>query len=277
MNTLRKITHGTNTTAPPTVPGPGRKPKATAFETIKRAFSKRQSKRLTRLSGKPKLERESLTPDSDAGFVCDVRHEGRLVMKGKLGKKVDHVYYLIFSPTSQFLREFHERRKTTNLNLGTWQVNTNGDLQRTLRMTVAIVANIGPKSAQVTERQIQRKASIPGSGYAIDIISQNEGIPYSDVFNISIHYCLRSIGENETEIQVFANVNFLKSTWAVVKTFISKNSYDGLEEFFHDLKQQLELTQLSPTKWLTKPEILYHPKKVVCFKIKWNHGIMKNW
>lgn len=256
MNTLRKITHGTNTTAPPTVPGPGKKPKSSAFETLKRAFTKRPSspKRSTRVSGKPKFDREclspnSLSPNSDTPqFCCDVQHEGRLVMKGKLGKKVDHVYYLIFSPTSQFLREFHERRKTTNLNLGTWQVNTNGDLQRTVRMTVAIVANIGPKSAHVTERQIQRRASIPGSGYAIDIISENEGIPYSDVFNISIHYCLRSIGENETEIQVFAHVNFLKSTWAVVKTFIAKNSYDGLEEFFHDLRQQLELTQLSPTK-----------------------------
>lgn len=250
MNTLRKIAHGTNTTTPTTVPGPGTKSKSSAYDTIKRALIKKSvspklSKRHSRISGKQIFEIESFDPKV---FICDVKHEGHLVMKAKLGKKVDHVYNLIFSPTSQFLREFHERRRTTNLHLGAWQVNANGELQRTVRMLVAIVANIGPKSANVTERQIQRRASIPGSGYAIDVVSENEGIPYSDVFNISIHYCLWSLGENETEIQVYANVNFLKSTWAVVKTFIAKNSYDGLEEFFHDLKQQLELTQLNPTK-----------------------------
>lgn len=247
MNTLRKIAHGTNTNTPTTVPGPGRKSKGSAFDTIKRALTKSKSvtpklpKRESRISGRQKFENLK-------GFICDVKHEGHLVMKAIIGKKVNLVYNLIFSPTSQFMREFHERRKTTNLHLGAWQVNTNGELQRTVRMIVAIAANFGPKSAHVTERQIQRSASIPGSGYAIDVVIENEGIPYSDVFNISIHYCLWSVGENITEIQVYANVNFLKSTWAVVKTFIAKNSYDGLEEFFHDLKQQLELTELSPTK-----------------------------
>lgn len=248
MNAVCKLTRQSK--CPPTVPN--RKKLTSTIDTrwIKKAFGKKRttSGRTTkRFSKKSTVIIPQVIHKSNAsvsiskyGFTCDAKHEGRLVLKAQINKKVDDIYNLIFSPTSEFLRKFHERRKTTDLNLGTWQRNSDGEEQRIVRMTVAIVANVGPKSARITERQTLRSCSNPGEGYAVDVCSENEGIPYADVFNISIHYCLYSLTESLTEILVYGDVNFLKTTWGVVKLFITKNSFEGMEEFFYDLKQQLQ-------------------------------------
>lgn len=248
MNALYKLTRPSQ--CPPTIPELQKKTTSTIDSRwLKKAFGKRRatasrsSKRVTKKSVLNKLPQNInsvLSSSSKYGFTCDAKHDGRLVLKAQIHKKVDDIYNLIFSPTSEFLRKFHEKRKTTNLNLGSWQRIANGEKQRVVTMTVAIVANIGPKSAQITEHQTLRSCSNPGSGYAVDVCSKNEGIPYADVFNISIHYCLHSLSENDTELQVYGDVNFLKTTWGVVKLFITKNSFEGMEEFFYDLKQQLQ-------------------------------------
>lgn len=252
MNAVYKLTRQSE--CPPTVPNRKKLSNTIDSRWIKKAFGKKRnttgrsviSKRFTKKSAVKINEiRKSNTSFTAIkyGFTCDAKHEGRLVLKAQINKKVDDIYNLIFSPTSEFLRKFHERRKTTDLNLGAWQRNSNGEQQRIVRMTVAIVANVGPKSARITERQTLRSCSNPGEGYAVDVCSENEGIPYADVFNISIHYCIYSLTDSLTEILVYGDVNFLKTTWGVVKLFITKNSLEGLEEFFYDLNQQLQLLQ----------------------------------
>lgn len=152
--------------------------------------------------------------------------------------KVDSLFNLLFS-ASTFLQNFHERRKSTDLCMGGWTRNAAGLNERVVTVTVALQANLGPKTARVTETQVMRECSQPGQLYSIDVHSVNEDIPYADTFVVLLHFCLRATVDHHTDVMVFAQVKFLKSVWAVVKAFIEKNAYAGLEEFCQSLYSAL--------------------------------------
>ncbi|XP_017054067.1 protein Aster-B isoform X2 [Drosophila ficusphila] len=173
---------------------------------------------------------------------CSASHEGRKILQERLMVQVDALFNMLFS-ASPFLQNFHERRKSTDLRMGTWTRNANGQNERVVSMTVALQANLGPKVAKVTETQTMRECSQPGQLYSIDVRSVNAEIPYADAFVVLLHFCLRATVEEYTDVLVFAQIKFLKSVWAVVKAFIEKNAYAGLEEFCQSLYSAL-LTEI---------------------------------
>ena len=101
---------------------------------------------------------------------------------------VDILFTLLFSK-SKFLENFHANRKTTDLVFGDW-ILEDGKKLRTVKLTVALTQPVGPKCAQVTEKQTLRECSVPGQLYSVDIISTNAGIPYAESFFVTMHYCL---------------------------------------------------------------------------------------
>lgn len=70
--------------------------------------------------------------------------------------------------------------------------------------------------------QVMLACTRPGYLYSIDTSSSNAGIPYADSFTVEVHYCLKKVAENITNIQVFGHVKYKKSVWTVVK---SMNNY----------------------------------------------------
>ncbi|XP_016929274.2 protein Aster-A [Drosophila suzukii] len=169
---------------------------------------------------------------------CSASHEGRKLLQERLMVQVDALFNMLFS-ASPFLQSFHERRKSTDLRMGGWKRNAAGQNERVVTVTVALQANVGPKTAKVTETQVMRECSQPGQLYSIDVQSVNAEIPYADAFVVLIHFCLKATVEEYTDVLVFAQVKFLKSVWAVVKAFIEKNAYAGLEEFCQSLYSAL--------------------------------------
>ncbi|EDW73663.1 uncharacterized protein Dwil_GK19339 [Drosophila willistoni] len=172
-------------------------------------------------------------------MVCDATHEGRIILREEFNLPVDILFNMLFSNTSTFLRNFHEKRQSRDLNMGEWITVPNGDRERTVKVTVALQGNVGPKTSNVTEYQTIRKCSEAGKLYSIDVNSTNAGIPYADAFNVEMHFCMKCTVENHTDVVIFAQVKFIKSVWAVIKTFIEKNTYAGLEEFFQSMQKEL--------------------------------------
>ncbi|XP_017054066.1 uncharacterized protein LOC108096732 isoform X1 [Drosophila ficusphila] len=224
-------------------------------DTLRPGFGKRGSKTA-------KIDRKQTSHQSQSSFVksksapitlgnrkrqeltarCSASHEGRKILQERLMVQVDALFNMLFS-ASPFLQNFHERRKSTDLRMGTWTRNANGQNERVVSMTVALQANLGPKVAKVTETQTMRECSQPGQLYSIDVRSVNAEIPYADAFVVLLHFCLRATVEEYTDVLVFAQIKFLKSVWAVVKAFIEKNAYAGLEEFCQSLYSAL-LTEI---------------------------------
>lgn len=182
--------------------------------------------------------------------VCDSTHEGRLVLHSKLEIPSDQVFKFIFSQ-SEFFKEFQAKRNTTELQMGEWKTNKDGQRVRLITMTLALQGNIGPKTSKMIEEQSLRRCSQSGELYSIDVKCTHEGIPYADVFNVLLHYCIIDNHNNTTEMMVFANVNFTKTTWAVIKTFIMKHSLEGLSIYFSDLEQALK-TEIAKSKRTSK-------------------------
>lgn len=131
-------------------------------------------------------------------------------------------------------------RRTQNLELGNWEVNSEGVKERQVKLTVAINQAVGPKSSHITELQTLRPCSKESSLYAVDIESTNAGIPYAESFSVQMHYCMQRTQDDTTVLSVHAQIRYKKSVWGFVKGFIEKNTWAGLEEFFQALLKTLQ-------------------------------------
>ncbi|KAJ6648303.1 Protein Aster-B [Pseudolycoriella hygida] len=185
--------------------------------------------------------------DSENGqnipFICTAEctsmHEGRQLVHTILPINVDTLLSLLFSK-SKFLVDFHNNRKTTDMVHCDWELNEDGLKCRTVTLTVALTQAVGPKCSHVTESQLMRECSEPGQLYSIDITSTNAGIPYADSFYVFMHYCLVRTVDDHTMFSVHAQVKYKKSVWGVVKGFIEKNTWAGLEDFYTALLRALQ-------------------------------------
>ncbi|XP_043640590.1 protein Aster-B isoform X6 [Drosophila teissieri] len=162
---------------------------------------------------------------------CTSTHEGRQIVHTILPINVDTLFNLLFSK-SKFITDFHAMRKSTDLVLGEWSKNEEGLQVRTVNVTVQLAASVGPKTSKVTEYQTQRECSKPGELYSIDVNSVNAGIPYADSFSVLIHFCLARTVDDHTMLSIHTQIKYKKSIWGVVKGFIEKNTWAGLEDFF---------------------------------------------
>ncbi|XP_043864520.1 protein Aster-B isoform X2 [Drosophila mojavensis] len=172
---------------------------------------------------------------NNAPFVpsteCTSTHEGRQIVHTILPIRVDTLFNFLFSK-SKFLTDFHEQRKSTDLSLGEWHKNEEGQNVRVVNVTVQLAASVGPKTSKVTEYQTMRECSKPGELYSIDVNSVNAGIPYADSFSVLIHFCMARTVDDHTMLSVHAQIKYKKSIWGMVKGFIEKNTWAGLEDFF---------------------------------------------
>ncbi|KRG00216.1 uncharacterized protein Dwil_GK18353, isoform B [Drosophila willistoni] len=209
----------------------------------KRKLSKNQrQQREVELAGKNASEAaptdvsdSSDSEENNVPFVptteCTSTHEGRQIVHTILPISVDTLFNLLFSK-SKFITDFHAMRKSTDLILGEWSKNDEGQNVRVVNVTVQLAASVGPKTSKVTEYQTMRECSKPGELYSIDVNSVNAGIPYADSFSVLIHFCLARTVDDHTMLSIHAQIKYKKSIWGVVKGFIEKNTWAGLEDFF---------------------------------------------
>ncbi|XP_028894584.2 protein Aster-B isoform X2 [Zeugodacus cucurbitae] len=210
------------------------------------AASNNQTNLPTDVSGSSDSE-ENKTPFV-ATAECTSAHEGRQLVHTILPINVDTLFNLLFSK-SKFLMEFHAMRKTENMSFGEWVTDEDGKKTRAVSLTVQLIASVGPKAAKVTETQEMRDCSKPGELYSIDITSVNAGIPYADSFSVLMHYCFVRTVDDHTMLSVHAQIKYKKSIWGVVKGFIEKNTWAGLEEYFNAMQQALQSeTCIPPAK-----------------------------
>ncbi|XP_034474969.1 protein Aster-B isoform X2 [Drosophila innubila] len=219
---------------------------ATASESshgsdTKRKVTKNQRQRDVELASKnddagpTDVSDSSDSEENNVPFVpsteCTSTHEGRQIVHTILPIRVDTLFNFLFSK-SKFLTDFHDMRKSTDLIMGEWQKNEEGQNVRLVNVTVQLAASVGPKTSKVTEYQTMRECSKPGELYSIDVNSVNAGIPYADSFSVLIHFCMARTVDDHTMLSIHAQIKYKKSIWGVVKGFIEKNTWAGLEDFF---------------------------------------------
>ena len=80
-----------------------------------------------------------------------------------------------------------------------------------------------------------KQNSVPGHIYNVDVETTNADIPYADAFFVSTHYCLVKVNDGECLLTVLCDIQYKKSLWGVVKSFIEKNCWAGIQEHYSAL------------------------------------------
>merc|ERR1719318_1212760 len=84
-----------------------------------------------------------------------------------------------------------------------------------------------------------RANSVPGHIYNVDVETTNADIPYAETFYVSTHYWVVKVTESESLLTILCDIKYKKAPWGLVKLFIEKNCWAGIEEHYAALVEGL--------------------------------------
>ncbi|KAG1970148.1 protein Aster-B [Pimephales promelas] len=185
---------------------------------------------------------DSSETHDEAGEVQAFQEDlnGKLYINEVYMFSVEKLHDLLFTE-SQFMREFLEQRRFSDVVYQPWREEDSGQT-REIRYTIALSNPLAPKTATVTETQTLHKASQVSECYIIDAEVIAHDVPYHDYFYTLNRYMLTRVAKNKCRLRVSAELRYKKQPWGLVKGFIERNFWSGLDEYFRYL--ELELSKL---------------------------------
>ncbi|XP_054251488.1 protein Aster-B isoform X4 [Indicator indicator] len=169
---------------------------------------------------------------------------GRQYVNEVFNFSVDKLYDLLFTD-SQFQRDFMEQRRFSDIIFHPWKKEDNGNQTRVILYTITLTNPLAPKTATVTETQTMYKASQESECYVIDAEVLTHDVPYHDYFYTINRYTLTRVARNKSRLRVSTELRYRKQPWGLVKSFIEKNFWSGLEDYFRHLESELAKTESS--------------------------------
>ncbi|XP_077094021.1 protein Aster-B, partial [Siphateles boraxobius] len=185
---------------------------------------------------------DSSDTHDEAGEVQAFQEDlnGKLYINEVYMFSVEKLHDILFTE-SQFMREFLEQRRFSDVVYHPWRKEDTGQT-REIRYTIALSNPLAPKTATVTETQTLHKASQVSECYIIDAEVIAHDVPYHDYFYTLNRYMLTRVAKNKCRLRVSAELRYKKQPWGLVKGFIERNFWSGLDEYFRYL--ELELSKL---------------------------------
>uniref|UniRef100_A0A8C9V656 GRAM domain containing 1C n=1 Tax=Scleropages formosus TaxID=113540 RepID=A0A8C9V656_SCLFO len=170
--------------------------------------------------------------------LCPSQVQGRVFVNRVFHISADKMFELLFTD-SPFNRRFMGARKVTD---------TSDSVKRTLTYTVTITNPLVGKSSRATETQVLYKKKHEEQHYMVETEVYMHDVPYHDYFYTLNRYCIIYNSKRKCRLRIHTDVKYKKQPWGLAKSFITKNSWSGLEEYFRHLEAELldeeaELTQ----------------------------------
>ncbi|XP_055007071.1 protein Aster-C isoform X2 [Boleophthalmus pectinirostris] len=163
---------------------------------------------------------------------------GRLYLNKVFHVSANKMFEMLFTDSS-FIRRFMDVRKITNPSFNPWQTDTSGNKKRSLNYTITISNPLIGKFSTATENQTLYKESREGQYYLVDSEVYTHDVPYHDYFYTQNRYYIISISKRKCRLRVYTDVKYKKQPWGLVKSFITKNSWSGIEDYFRQLEAEL--------------------------------------
>ncbi|KAK2500314.1 hypothetical protein MC885_020767 [Smutsia gigantea] len=180
---------------------------------------------------------ELLTDTTDlATLLPDL--SGRLLINAVFHVGAEQLQQMLFSD-SPFLQGFLQQCKFTDVTLSPWSGESKCHQRRVLTYTIPISNPLGPKSASVVETQTLSRCGPQAGGCVVDSEVLTQGIPYQDYFYTAHRYCILALARNKARLRVSSEIRYRKQPWSLVKSLIEKNSWSGIEDYFHHLEREL--------------------------------------
>ncbi|XP_017703376.1 PREDICTED: GRAM domain-containing protein 1A isoform X5 [Rhinopithecus bieti] len=159
---------------------------------------------------------------------------GRLLINSVFHVGAERLQQMLFSD-SPFLQGFLQQCKFTDVTLSPWSGDSKCHQRRVLTYTIPISNPLGPKSASVVETQTLFRRGPQAGGCVVDSEVLTQGIPYQDYFYTAHRYCILGLARNKARLRVSSEIRYRKQPWSLVKSLIEKNSWSGIEDYFHHL------------------------------------------
>ncbi|XP_028824449.1 protein Aster-C isoform X2 [Denticeps clupeoides] len=169
---------------------------------------------------------------------CLSQVQGRLFVNRVFHIGAEKMFELLFTD-SHFHRRFMDVRKIKGLSSTPWQRETSGSMTRSLNYTITITNPLVGKFSTATEYQTLYKESREGRYYMVDAEVYTHDVPYHDYFYTKNRYCIIRSSKRKCRLRVYTDVKYKKQPWGLVKSFITKNSWSGLEDYFRHLESEL--------------------------------------
>ncbi|XP_045151054.1 protein Aster-B isoform X2 [Echinops telfairi] len=194
---------------------------------------------------------------------------GRQYVNEVFNFSVDKLYDLLFTD-SPFQRDFMEQRRFSGIIFHPWKKEENGNQSRVILYTITLTNPLAPKTATVRETQTMYKASQESECYVIDAEVLTHDVPYHDYFYTINRYTLTRVARNKSRLRVSTELRYRKQPWGLVKSFIEKNFWSGLEDYFRHLESELtktettylaEMHRQSPKEKTSKPPTVRRRKR----------------
>ncbi|XP_040921446.1 protein Aster-C isoform X2 [Toxotes jaculatrix] len=170
--------------------------------------------------------------------VGPMQVQGRLYLNKVFHISASKMFELLFTD-STFIRRFMNVRKITDATFTAWQKDATGNTKRSLNYIITISNPLIGKFSNATENQTLYKESREGQYYLVDSEVYTHDVPYHDYFYTQNRYCIISSSKRKCRLRVYTDVKYKKQPWGLVKSFITKNSWSGIEDYFRQLEAEL--------------------------------------
>ncbi|KAJ8280753.1 hypothetical protein GJAV_G00058600, partial [Gymnothorax javanicus] len=151
---------------------------------------------------------------------------------------VDNLYSILFTE-SPFMSNFMEQRRFSDVVYHPWKRAEEGHQRREIVYTIALSNPLMAKTTTVTEIQTLYNASQESECYIIDAEVIAHDVPYHDYFYTLNRYMLTRVAKNKCRLRVSTELRYRKQPWGLVRGFIEKNFWSGMDENFRHLEMEL--------------------------------------
>jgi len=166
-------------------------------------------------------------------------NSGNIVCDKIFPKPINQIYRLLYT-NDNFYFNFQKERGTTELEIGDWETEEQGEKAREVRYNMALNNPVGPKTCQVKEMQSLSQNNVEDKIYCIETVAENSGVPYADSFSVVTRSCLIDVGKDQTKFVAKAEIKFKKDLWGFLKDKIETNAWSGIKSYYSSLSEALE-------------------------------------
>uniref|UniRef100_A0A915B2G6 VASt domain-containing protein n=1 Tax=Parascaris univalens TaxID=6257 RepID=A0A915B2G6_PARUN len=189
----------------------------------------------------------------DVKVSCPCRsHVGRVLLDEVFRLSPEQLFEILFSEVpwyrqfTSLLKETAQSRLFDSISgymASPWITNQTlpTSSTRTATYTMALNHAMAPKCTIVTEKQECTEFERLSEGFVVMKESRNAGIPYAESFLIQCTYCITRVDPRHSRLLIHGGIIYKKSIWSIVRGYIERSTYTGLEDHYAALGETLKV------------------------------------